>query len=191
MQDNHYLVPAQLHGNEKNIAYNIDVKTVEDAEDWFVDAKERLLDVNNWKKYSAGISMDFKLTDIHGKVLNRKAHNHDHIRIDMPAQAGGFDWVAIEALEYDDYPDMDIETFAMRVRPGNDPANKQDSTAIGDATSTIVIERIGKKLIASYHGRNESSKNSNAQQEHNTTENAFWLGLSDTEWAKLIKGLID
>ena len=182
MQENHYLVPAQLAGFEKNIEYNINVHDIEDAEDWFVDAKERLLDINNWRKYSKITTMDFHLTDSHSKLLHRKAHNGDHIRIDIQSQGTGFDWVAIEALEYDDYPDIDMETFAMRVRPAEDPANKLDGYQHNNATSTIVIERRGKRLSASYHGRNESQNEDAA---------SAWLGLSDARWADLIKGLID
>ena len=143
------------------------------------DAQERLLDVNHWRKYSAITGLDFKLTDSHGKVLNRKAHKGDHIRIEIQTDAAVFDWVAIEAIEYDDYPDIDMETFAMRVRPGEHPANKKDDHILNEATTTIVIERRGKTLAASYHGRNE---------ENNATQ---WLGLSDTEWAAIVKGLID
>src|ERR1700733_14092947 len=126
MHESHYLIPAQLSGKEKNLAYSIYTDTVEDAEDWFVDAKERLLDINNWKKYGGSAGVDFKLTDGHGKVLNRKAHNGDHVRITITPGATTFDWVVIEALEYDDYPDLDMETFAMRIRPGNGPVTKYD-----------------------------------------------------------------
>ena len=179
MQENHYLVPTQLQGNEKNIAHDVHCDIIADAEDWCVDAQERLLDVNHWRKYSAITGLDFKLTDSHGKVLNRKAHKGDHIRIEIQTDAAVFDWVAIEAIEYDDYPDIDMETFAMRVRPGEHPANKKDDHILNEATTTIVIERRGKTLAASYHGRNE---------ENNATQ---WLGLSDTEWAAIVKGLID
>ena len=193
MHENHYLIPEQLQGNEKNIAYSIYTDAVEDAEDWFVDAKERLMDINNWRKYGGSTGVDFKLTDSHGKVLNRKAHNADHIRITVVQQAAVFDWVVIEALEYDDYPDIDMETFAMRVRPGNHPLIKQDDHGMNDATSTIVIERKGKKLAASYHGRNESANRPGeiTFEQGVITENTSWLGLSDTEWAHLVKGFID
>lgn len=193
MQENHYLIPTQLLGKEKDIAHSIYTNTTEDAEDWFVDAKERLLDINNWRKYSGSGGVDFKLTDSRGKVLNRKAHNGDHVRITVTPGIATFDWVVIEALEYDDYPDTDMETFAMRVRPGNDPAIKFDDPAVYDATSTIVIERKGRRLTASYHGRNESVTGDSdvVFEPGNTTDNISWLGLSDTEWANLVKGLID
>ena len=185
MEENHYLVPTQIQGLEKNITHSVLVKTKDDADDWFVDAKERLLDVNNWKKYSAIPNMDFRLTDSHGKVLNRKAHSGDHIRIEIQADATGFDWVTIEAIEYDDYPDTDLETFALRVRPCEHPANMNDDFVINGATSTIVIERNGKNLTSSYHGRN--------QFEGEAADNSIsaWLGLSDSDWARLIKGLIE
>ena len=173
MQEDHYLVPEQLHGFEKNIAYKAVVNSIEDAEDWFVDAKERLLDVNNWKKYSIDTGLGFRLIDSHGKILNRKAHKGDHISIDAVTMHMA-DWVTIEALEYDDYPDADMETFAMRV--------KSDT---GNATSTLVIERKGRNLEASYHGRNQAEEITTAG-----TGNAAWLGLSDTEWTALVKGLI-
>ena len=178
MQENHYLVPTQLLGNEKNIAHTGHCDIIADAEDWFVDAKERLLDVNHWQKYSDIRGLDFKLTDSHGKVLNRKAHKGDHIRIEVRADATGFDWVGIEAIEYDDYPDIDMETFAMRVRQGEHPANKKEGHIVNDATTTMVIERRGKTLAASYHGRNDAN-------------GVQWLGLSDIEWTAIIKGLID
>jgi len=181
MQENHYLVPAQLAGLQKNIEYSIHTDVVEDAEDWFVDAKERLLDVNNWAKYSTISDIGFHLTNVHSQVLNRKAHNKDHIRIDILSKEMGFDWAAIDALEYDDYPDLSMETFAMRIRPSG-AQNSQDGSIVNAASSTIVIERIGKRLSASYHGRNESSA-------YNT--DPAWLGISDAQWNNLMKGLID
>ena len=93
----------------------------------------------------------------------------------------GFDWAAIDALEYDDYPDLSMETFAMRIRPSG-AQNSQDGSIVNAASSTIVIERIGKRLSASYHGRNESSA-------YNT--DPAWLGISDAQWNNLMKGLID
>jgi len=182
MQENHYLIPVQISGFEKNIEYSIHTNAVDDAEDWFVDAKERLLDVNNWIKYSKISDIDFHLTGAHSALLNRKAHNGDHIRIDIRSRNTGFDWVAIEALEYDDYPDLSMETFAMRIRPCPGPQNIPDLQIIHPATSTIVIERLGKRLSASYHGRNEPQ---------NDSTDTPWLGLSDSHWAGLVKGFIE
>ena len=194
MDKNHYLVPTQQEGLEKDITHSVMAPAIEDAEDWFVDAKERLMAVNNWKKWSAMTSAEFKLTDSNGNTVNRSARNGDHIRIDLPDNfdmAGGFDWVTIEAIEYDDYPDLSTETFAMRLRPSEHPLNKNangtpDFTA-NDASSTFVIERRGKRLSATYHGRNEAEEtDSNV-----IVAKAAWLGLSDVQCAALIKGFVE
>lgn len=159
MNDNHYLVPIQIQGAEKDVVHAADATTAEDAEDWFVDAKEKLLDVNNWKKYSDSASINFVLTDSKGRTVKRNAYRGDHIRIESPlagtGQGSGFDWVTIEALEYDDYPDTDMEAFAMRVRPSAHPDNMSEQVEANTATSTFVIDRRGRHLHATYHGRNE------------------------------------
>jgi hypothetical protein len=171
MQQKHYLVPDQSQGFEKNIEHSTLLSTTEDAEDGFVGAKERLLDVSNWNKYVVP-AVRLQLTDLRKKALHRKAHKGDCINIEVEST---WHWVLVEAIEYDDYPDEGRETFAVRLRPitaamdtmeGNDPIN---------ATATIVIDRTCKKLTASYHGRNEAMT---------------WIGLSDEQWGSLVKGLI-
>ena len=201
MNEQHYLVPLQNDGFEKDITHAVTAKTVEDAEDWFVDAKERLLDVNNWEKYAPTISAEFRLADNHGKGLKRSARRYDHIRIDIPGTVsstpGGFDWATIEVIEYDDYPDDSTETFALRIRPSEHPQYKttdgQDLFLDANASSTFVITRQGKSLFAAYHGRNEPAHSyAVANGGHEDSEPTYngWLGLSDTQWADLMKGLL-
>lgn len=202
MSESHYLVPAQFDGLEKDLSHSIITETIEDADDWFVDAKERLLDVNNWKKISGIANVEFKLTDGNGRILSRRARRGDLIRIDIAGRGheyeGGFEWAAIEAIEYDDYPDENMETFAMRLRPSADPMNKNNNVFLdfseSEATSTFVIERIGKKLSAYYHGRNEQGDLelvSVGQQHEPEIVKCAWLGLSDVECKALIKGFVD
>ena len=50
MPDYHYLIPDHQQGLEKNLEHTIICDSIEEAEDCFVDAKERLMDVNNWNK---------------------------------------------------------------------------------------------------------------------------------------------
>ena len=186
MPENHYLVPQQEQGSEKDLEYNIAARTVADAEFWFIDAKDRMLDVNSWSKYCSEVNVAFRLTDHHGLGVGRHARKADMVRIDMPgpdgARLGGFEWVSVEAIEYDDYPDTDMETFAMRLRAAESPLNHKDANeghVTGNATSTFVIERHGAKLSASYHGRNEQGNVTNE-----------WLGMPDTELVCLIKAFI-
>ncbi len=201
MQEQHYLIPTQEEGQEKDITHSILTKTIADAEDWFVDAKERLLDVNNWKKFSGIADASFKLTDSHGRAVNRRARKGDHIRIDIPEQGvdmdGGFYWAVIEAIEYDDYPDEDAETFAIRVRPSSNPMRRDDiSDIFGNvATSTFVIGRAGKILNSGYHGRNEQGDLELVSITGYTSTASLvtsaWLGLSDAQCAELVIGFME
>ncbi|MES2702366.1 MAG: hypothetical protein V4649_06995 [Bacteroidota bacterium] len=201
MEDKHYLVPKQKEGIEKNFAHTVTARTVADAEDWFVDAKNRLLDINHWKQSSEHLSAEFRLTDSHGKPVSRHAHKGDYIRIDLPGPGpvtgDGFDWVLVEAIEYDDYPDEHRETFAIRVRPADNPTVKKNDTAhffSSDATSTFVIERKGKQISALYHGRNEVPNmdvNMIDKARNAAVALGAWLGMSDVQWTGLIKGLLE
>jgi len=166
--------------------------TIEDAEDWFVDAKERLLDVSNWRKYSS-LNPEFRLTDSHGRAVSRKAHRGDHIRIDLPdgklAGVPGFEWAKIEAIEYDDYPDLVMETLALRIRNCEIPLPHSQDEYLWNAavTGTFVIERRMRKITATYHGRNQYGGDDLMTGEMDHTE---WLGLAANEWEKLLKGLV-
>jgi len=193
MPDYHYLIPDQQQGLEKNLEYTVVCDTTEDAEDFFVDAKERLMDINNWNRYGRIEGVVFRLRDSHGKEAHRHARKGDSIRVDIPVngpgESGGFDWVAIEAIEYDDYPDLGLETFGMRLHPSLNPMNAQAGNgayAPGDnATGTFVILRRGNKLISTYHGRND-----HRQAETNMGGRA-WPGLTDMQWASLISGIAE
>jgi hypothetical protein len=195
MPDYHYLIPAQQQGLEKNLEYAITCDSIEEAEDCFVDTKERLMDVNNWNKYSGIKDLEFRLSDSHGKGAHRHARKGDHIRIEVSAfgsgRGDGFDWVAIEAIEYDDYPDLGMETFGMRLHPSVNPANKRDDDmaySLSDrATSTFVILRRGRKLMVTYHGRNEPWHTETNAHGYIQT----WLGLSDQQWANLVIGIAE
>jgi len=196
MTEIHYLVSEQTDGRQKDLSHSIATDSIEDAEDFFVDAKERLLDVNNWKRYSSPGNPEFMLTDHHGHTLKRRARKGDHIRIDSEglehSPGGGFSWVVIEAIEYDDYPDESIETFAIRLRPSASPL-PGNKTGPGyffneEATSTFVIERNGKNLYATWHGRNEPNELTPGQSQPET--GIPWLGLSDRQCETLVKGFL-
>jgi hypothetical protein len=194
----HKLVPEQTQGIKKDLKADIVAHDTDEADELFVLAKDRLLNLNNWKETSASASATFQLTDKQGNELSRPAHTGDYIRIKIPApgtDAGdGYDWVHIEAIEYDDYPDEEMETIAMRVRPASAPVNSNDATAhffTAEATSTFVIERRGRHLIAHYYGRNEKA-NTESKLLDNARNVAIsvgaWLGGSDLQWESLLQG---
>jgi hypothetical protein len=173
MYENHYLVPAREQGDLKDVACSITAPDTDEAEYAFVDAKDRLLDINSWNKYCPAIGIGFRLTDSHGIGVGRHARKGDLMRmqrlnsdINKPE---GFDWAVIEAIEYDDYPDVSMEVFAIRLKTAANPLNKEVQED-NDATATFVIERRQSKLYAAYHGRNAADGEEGATNEE-------WMSL--------------
>ena len=174
MGEDHYLVPKQTGGSEKNIEFSITADSVDNAEDLFVSAKDRLLDVNNWAQCAGITDTRVMLADVRQKPLHRNAHPRDHICVIITDTRPVADRLVIGAIEYDDYPDDMRESLAIHIQPAD--------VVTVEASTTIVIDRTGKTLVASYHGRNEplsETKDTNA-----------WLGLSDVQWSSLLQGFL-
>jgi len=166
---------------KKDLAHLVTLPTTADAEDWFVDAKERLLDVNNWKKYGHAMNVDFHLKDTHAKDINR----HNGRKGDLIKITGSNTdyWLVIDAIIYDDYPDIDIETFSLHVRTLADPL--QSHTDDTGTRVALVIDRKAKHIIANYHGRVAADGNDDT-----VFASGEWLGLTFDQWHSLIKGFV-
>lgn len=184
MYQNYYLPPALLQNMNTYLEHTVSAKSMEEAEDGFVDAKEKLLDVNHWKNFATVLNAAFSLTDGHGNPIRRRAHKGDRIRIDVSGTAGSKTyWTAIERLEYDDYPDLAMESFSMNLRPLASPSAKDVQPSDNELTCVIVIERRSSKLFADYHVRLDDT--------HVISDTDTWLGLSGEQWDNLIKGFIE
>ena len=193
--------PEQNEGIKKDLEEQVSFERVEDAEDMFVIAKERLLNVNDWHIVSESVDSKFQIVDAEGQPIQRHVHKDDIISIDIPGpssvQGHGKDWVKAEAIEYDDYPDEQREVMALRLRPIPNPLEDDGSVAhffTENATSTFVIERDHSTLTAKYYGRNEQPNLDTtklADKVRNTVVGvSAMLGLSDVQWKGLLKGFI-
>ncbi|RYD56065.1 MAG: hypothetical protein EOP56_14115 [Sphingobacteriales bacterium] len=195
------ITPQNEKGKQNDLEHKVLADTIEEAEELFLAGKDRLLSINNWHDYAGELSGVFVLTDNHGKELHRKAHKGDYLKINLPGpgeSAGdGYDWVHVETIQYDDYPDSNSETIAMTVRPTQAPVNNDKNTAhffSDDATSTFSIQRKGKEVIATYHGRNEVP-NTGTDNLIDKARNAVvalgaMIGISELQWKSLIKGFL-
>lgn len=194
-------VPPQHEGTEKDIDYSVTAADLEAAQKLFEAARERLLDVNHWKELSGPATADFTLTDEHGQELKRAVQKGDLFKIDLPApgskEGRGYDWVKVEKIEEHRTPDGQKETFAIRVRPTQNPQTPGKETAhfFNDkATSSFVIERDARKVTAGVYGRNEIP-NTETENILDKVRNAIVgstaiLGLSNVQWKSLTKGLL-
>lgn len=109
--------------------FTVHTNNIEDAEDLFLLAKERLLDVNEWQRFSGE---SFMLTDKHGQKLHRNAHRGDHIKIANQPD------LIIGHIIYDDFPDVLGESITLVLSGGDDLP-----------TQEILIKRIGKLVSVS------------------------------------------
>jgi len=175
-REEHYLIPENRKGIQVDLVYEAQYESVEDAEDLFVDAMKRLLIVNKWHQYAENVSV--KLMDNHNKEVIRRAHSGDRLQVIIERNDPAL--FSIDAIEYDDYPDENKESIAIRVSP-------IDETGAGTiepdfATSTLVIEREKEKLIASYHGRNNDIDTKESPDE--------WQGLNEKKIQEFITNII-
>ncbi len=105
--------------------YSINTHSTDDAEDLFIVAKERLLDVSDWRD-----GYTYTLTDGHKRKAHRNAHSGDFIKTDNDT------WVYINKIQYDDYPDIGGESITMFMNTESDT----------ESMHTIAINRVGKVL---------------------------------------------
>lgn len=195
-------IPRQEEGTQKDFKAETHFETTEDAEEGFLVAKDRLLHVNNWHHIAEGVSGHFKIKDGHNREVDRAARKGDLIEISIPAgpdhtSGTGNDWVRVEELAYEDFPDQNREFVVMTLRPVSDPHKTENTTSHffdDKATSSFVVERINNKLIANYHGRNEKP-NTDGDGIVDTMRNAIValgaiVGFSEIQWKGLLQGFI-
>jgi len=197
--EQHYLVPEHLQGIQKDLSHTVTLESGEDADDWFVEAMERLLKINDWNKLNNNLNLLLSLCDHHGKNVSRRAHRGDYIKIlpkgSSPVSDNAPHWVRVEAIEYDDYPDTDRESIAIHLQPSIGPFYRNGHNADldnTDASGTFVIERWGKRLNTSYHSRNDVSETTATIQNSELIAAIIsWFSVEDKQWESLLKAFVE
>lgn len=195
------MIPEQETGSKTDTHHSVTARNEQEAKALFETAKERLQDINSWKKFAGAASATFTLTDDNGNEVHRKAAKGDHFKINIPgpgSEAGsGYDWVMIEAIEDKSDPGGNTEAFAIRVRPTNEPGKPGEVAHFfkDNATSSFAVQREELTVTASVHGRNEEPNTTNEgilDKVRNTMiAIGAMLGMSDTQWKSLVKGLLE
>lgn len=192
-------IPQQRVGSETNAEEMIELPSEQEAIDFFQLVKERFLNVNQWYKIAELPMSTFKLTNYLGEEVNRPVIEGDYFRIDIPGpgtQTGqGYDWVKVEELS--DEKSENKELLTLKARPAPNPQNKEESIAhffTDEAVSTFQIKRIGNKIFAEEHGRNELPNTDTGHTLDNIRNTivgwAAKIGVSYPQWKSLVKGWI-
>ncbi len=192
-------IPAQLKGTQMDAESEHVLGNQEEAKAFYGICKQKLFDINNWDKVCESKATLFQLTDEQGELISIVKEGC-LIRIDIPGpgtSAGdGYDWVRVE--EIIGQQDNEQEQWdGFTVRPCANPNHPEAGTAhfFADcATSTFIIKRIGKTVIATMHGRNEIP-NEDASGVFDGLRNVMVgysakIGLSYPQWKLLVDGLV-
>ncbi|WP_353128878.1 hypothetical protein [Parapedobacter pyrenivorans] len=190
-------IPPQHTGKQVDLESRIMLPDEESAKCFLQLARGRLLDVNNWYATAEIPVASFVLADEHGgEAIRSVVAEGDKIRIDIPgpgpASGDGYDWVVVT-----DITELADQLYSITLQPTTNPLKLNDDTAhfFKDiASSTLVVERKGKEIIARYHGRNETV-NTETDSTIDNVRNALVgvgakLGLSYPQWKSLVEGLV-
>ncbi|MDB5014280.1 MAG: hypothetical protein JWQ25_2482 [Daejeonella sp.] len=202
MENNQFdkTTPEQTKGTKTDTSASIELDTNEEALNQYRLAKHKLLNISHWHTYSGAGTADFQLTDSGGNAVRRLAEKGDHFRIDIPGPGSktgdGFDWVQIQEIKEE--TGLDSDQISIIVQPATNPNNANPDTAHffkDDASSTFIVRREGKTVIAEVHGRNERP-NTEAESLIDKARNiavaaGAMLGLSKVQWKSLVEGLVD
>jgi hypothetical protein len=191
-------IPAQVEGTQIDASATTEFTTPRAAVVFYEIAKKRLLNVSAWSEICEVPLSTFKLTDATGNTVNRDATEGDYIRIDIPGpgthSGDGFDWVRIEKITEEIAGDN--ATLSLSARPSANPANEDPAIAhffTQHATSTFQVKRVGHRVFAEEHGRNEVPNTDTSILTDNIRNTLVgWsakLGLSYPQWKSLVKGI--
>ena len=193
-------IPPQREGVQADIIEMEIASDPQEAKLLFLKARERLFDIAHWGDISEGLSASFLLTDASGIRKEDFPEPGDHIRINIPgpgSEAGkGYDWVRVELVEDKRSGATDEEWSVMKVRPSEDPTNREGVAHFleNQATSSFVIRRKDNTVSAEVHGRNEKP-NTGAKKITDKIRNALVgtaaaAGVGKIQWQNLAKGLL-
>ena len=201
MAQNSQAIPPQEEGQQVDIVETVKASNEEEAKLLFLQARERLLDINHWSVISEGISASFVLTDEHGKPKQGIPVAGDHFRIDIPGPGTllgeGYDWVKVEMIDDNSAAEGKTEWTIIKVRPSEDPAIKKGvAHFLGEeATSSFIIRRKNDLILAEVHGRNEKPNTENESLtdaiRNAVVSRGAQAGLSKVQWEKLVKGILN
>jgi hypothetical protein len=115
------IIPMQVAGEQTDIVEEKQATELEEAHRYFMDARKRLLDINNWGEIIEGVTCSFTLIGTDSLVKKGIPAVGGYFRIDISgpgSSAGkGYDWVKVELLEDAVAPEASFEFTAIRVRP--------------------------------------------------------------------------
>lgn len=200
MKEEQESIPSQYEGKQIDLETRTSCDSKSEAKEFYSIVRGRLLRVFEWYTIAKIPAATFVLTDYLGNEILRDVREDDIVRIDIPGPGtslgDGYDWVHVEKI-VEGVTD-EGEYCSITLRPTSNPTNPDEEVAHffkRMATSTLLIKRENRDVIAEYHGRNEVV-NSDITKVTDKIRNivvgiAAKLGLSFSQWKSLIEGLVE
>ena len=193
------IIPPQYTGTQIEVDATVELKDIDEARAFYIVAKSRLLQVNNWHHVAGIISARFQLIDAAGNEVDRHAAKNDYLKIDIPGpgstEGGGYDWVMIEALY--EVRDAENESIGFRVRPCKNPFENKNKIAhfyAEEATSNFIVIREGTNVIAWVVDHNLMPNDDAGSLVDKIRDAAVGIGaltlFSKIQWQRLVDGII-
>ncbi|WP_099371246.1 hypothetical protein [Sphingobacterium sp. 1.A.5] len=193
-------IPAQHNGKKMDIEDSVEFENEILAKNFFLEAKGRLININNWYEIAELPASTFEHLDVFGKHSNEEPQEGDYIKIDIPGpglkSTGGYDYVQLEQIS--ESSDSGHDLITITVRPSSKPNAEDDHETKhffkNMASSTFQVKRDGKTVEANYYGRNEMM-NLQLDSFMDRLRNLFValgakMGASFPQWKALIKGIL-
>lgn len=194
------IIPEQYTGAEIDAEATIELYDESEAVRFFEEAKERLLNVNQWHKVATGLlNAHFKAFDKKGEPVNRKVQKGDFMRIDIPGpgsnEGEGYDWVSIEEVK--EFKDDSIQSVGFRVRPTHKPNG--DVTQLAhfyddESTSTFTVTREAAVIKAYIIDRNTKPNDETQSVVDKIRNTPVAIGaiakFSELQWQHLANGIV-
>ncbi len=197
--DHTKIIPAQYTGKEIEAEAEIDLDSVEKANDLYAAARKKLLNVNEWHEVAGTFSAKFSLVDVGGNEVKRLVTKGDYFKVSIHGPANnegdGFDWVHVEEVK--EINNQDVQSTAIRVRPCANPFGNKDEIAhfySEESTSNFIITREGRSVKASIIDRNIKPNTNASSLSDKIRDVAVGIGglgiFSKIQWQGLADGLI-
>jgi len=152
------LVPAQYKGKSVRLSEKVSTADIHSAKTIFDQAIGKLKRPYLWHDIAGSGSASFTLD---GKGEQDTLDETDYIRVSIPGpglgEGDGDDWVRVQVVDtsFDNTVD---ESFGIMLKVCPNPHHENTATAHffeKGASSSLIIKRKGKKVVANYIGCNE------------------------------------
>lgn len=190
-------IPKHTKGIRKRFSAARKFVGVEDARLCYDQAILRLLDINHWDALCLADKGMFQVTTEKLKPQRRKVRAGDYVRIGLPGPDNttgkGYDWVAVRTLKFSSGKRK--EQCILTLMPCPVPGDTATAHFFSEeSSSTFLLTRDNRLVTAEYYGHNEVPNTAVPGLKETVRNMAVAtgaiLGLSDTLWEPLTKGLL-